>query len=55
MICTCRMSRPLVSGFDPLPLSLPVGSLGVVEASSHLVFRVAGVALYLLAGGCPAR
>jgi hypothetical protein len=41
---------PLVSGFDPLPLSIAVESSCVVAASSHLRFRVAGVARYLLAG-----
>jgi hypothetical protein len=41
---------PLVSRFDPLPLSIAFRTLGVVEASSHLQFRAAGAARYLLAG-----
>jgi hypothetical protein len=45
----------LVSGFDPLSLSIAVDRLCVVTASGHLGFRAAGVARYLLAGKCPAQ
>jgi len=46
---------PLVSGFDPLSLSIAVDGLCVVTASGHLGFRAAGVARYLQAGNCPAQ